>query len=48
MILKFIYRDKNPTVVNRVLKIKNKVGLTLPDFKVNYKASDQESLVLTK
>ena len=39
-ILKFIRRDEKPRIVNPILKEKNKIrGLTLPDFKTDYKAS---------
>lgn len=40
LIIKFICRDKRPTIVNTILNVKNKVGgLMLSDFKTHYKAT---------
>lgn len=49
MMLKFIQRDKRPRIANMVLKEKDKVRLTLPDFKTFLQSyNNQEGVELTK
>lgn len=40
MVVKFIWREKRPKILNTILKEKNKVGgLVLPNFKTYSKAT---------